>query len=289
MFLKITVILSILLGAALGIYTSKSKENSIQRENTLVKNCRNQKEKNDLFETKEERRCVTSIANVGDKFKKSDIDAQKSVQEKFFHKHFNIERVRPDEFHIYFKKSKDGRIRRYDPRLDVFSRFRVRSLVKNNRTIQDYSVYSKKVVSVKNSMKELSCKVPKLSKILDMEGLSFFIEYRSNQYIDKTKVKKSRVFEREKFSAFQELDKKIGWYMYFVYNQNKIENFLLANHCNKSIALVLGHCIVDPRYDMQLEEIFWFKENNQIGINIYCKSSSKEKWNLINTKVLDKR
>lgn len=91
---------------------------------------------------------------------------------------------------------------------------------------------------------------------------------------------------RERFSAFEELEKKSSWYMYFVGTQNYIENYLVANQCNNIIGIVLNHCVINLKLDMQLEEVFYLEDSKEIGINIYCKESQSKSWKFQVTRVM---
>ena len=140
-------------------------------------------------------------------------------------------------------------------------------------------------------MRKIICERPLLSKLRSMKSINVFDELQSSDYVLEGKVKNKRknIFSRESFSAFNELEQRKSWYLYFVYGQNAIEHFLLANQCNKTFSLAVNHCVINPKFDMQLEEIKWFPKDRKIGINTYCKKSNDKKWAFLNTKVLIKQ
>ena len=205
-----------------------------------------------------------------------------------FQRLIKAQKVREDEFNIYVNKKKDGKVRKYDPRLDLFSRFKVKSFVNNNKEIEDYSVSYKKNkdISVEDEMKKIRCLTPELRKLRSTQNLFLFKELNKKRYILQNHIKRGEQFSRENFSAFNELEQKKSWYLYFVSGQNYIENFLLANKCNRTITLAVNHCVSNPKYDMQIEEVKFFPSVDKIGINTYCKHSGDKTWTYLNNKVM---
>lgn len=249
--------------------------------------CKNQINNSEVFETDKEKRCVTRFKSVGDNFVgKADDLTNKS--RSLFLNDLTAQRVRPDEYNVYINQDEtDKRVRRYNPRLDIFSRFDVKSFVTSNDSIKDYSVVDEPGKSIEQILLNKRCENPKLSKLKNIRDLMFFDEFYRNDYKMQQK-QTTKSLTRQDFSAFNELKKKESWYMFFVGSQNYIENYLLANSCNQSISMVLNHCLVQPQYDMQLEEAFWFKQMGVVGINIYCKKSADKKWNYLQSKVMSK-
>lgn len=282
MFWKILTFLSVVLGASAGYITYEKKTVEIKKK-IVPKDCEIHK-KDHLFEDDMKKRCVTRFTNRGDSFELK----RESIQGKIFNlfkKDFKALEKYPDEYNIYIAKE-GKRAVPYDPRLAHFLRFKVNKFVLDNTEISNFSVVTKDTTDVMSSLKNLACREPQFEKVKTLDKLMVFNEYLKKDYTDK-KRRRGEKLSREDFSAFQELEKQVGWYMYFVYNKNSIENFLLANRCNNSMALVLNHCVVNPALDMQMEEIFWFVKSKRIGINIYCKKSNDKKWKLLKSRVLN--
>jgi len=286
--LKIIMFISIFSGLGLGFYSAKISKNEISVNTQSM--CPKLPSKNEIFENETDKRCVTRFKGAGERFCYNKENVQQAMED-IFRRSIKAQKVREDEFNVYInQKVNDKKIRKYDPRLDLFARFQVKKFVMNNQLISQYSVSNKPqaLFNIKTDMNEIICEQPKLSKLRNTDSLILFGEINRNKYALVTKDKKLNKFSSVSFSAFNELIQKKSWYLYFIQSHNKIENFLLANDCNKTIALAINHCVVKPEMDMQLEEIKWFPQNQEMGINTYCKRSGDQKWRFIDTKILRK-
>lgn len=283
--LKFLAILSIVAGVITGYFSADEvRDQAIVKETSTCE----KPDTSEVFETNDKIRCVSRFNSKGDKFVKNN----KEIAAKFrdiFARNLKDQKVRPNDFNVYLQKNSQDKVRRYDPRIDIFQRFGVKTMVRDNAPIANYSLSLKTGDSLGTFLRARQCPQAKLSKIRNTKGLLVFEELEKFDYASKSNRLNSNTFERKYFSAFEELEKKSSWYMYFVGTQNYIENYLVVNQCNKTVAIVLNHCVINPAMDMQLEEVVWFKKLNKIGINIYCKNSLDSKWTYQTFRVMHKQ
>lgn len=266
--------LVIILGTFLGMnfenQTIPEVSNEITSPCLASKNSTTKNEKSDA--SNESTKCLMVIPNAGMRHGSSETMAKSQIYNLFNDALKNFY-VAPNEFNVNSNLSPAGKsAQKYDPREDLYIRFPKE---------KDFDKKARYGILKKSQVKETLAKrcVPKFNAVKPDEVLEFgkILEGKSLKTVDRKKwgldEGDSRFFTflqvRQHFS-FRDADQEImKRYIHF------------RNNCNKAVSKMVNFCLVDPRYDLQYEDMYVLDDGSLAFSNVYCKKSSDAAWSLI--------
>ena len=223
--------------------------------------------------------CLPIIANRGMKHNRSAIESE-GVIFNFFKESLKEFYEAPNEYNVVTHDADFGKSRQeYDPRDDLYVRYKQ---VKKFDKKAQYGIVAGNI-NPKSFMQKARC-TPEFNYISQDTNMEFS-EYFKGRSIS---IEHARSFIRDdnfyrNFTFLMMLNLEQFNSDFELFKRYR----LFRNNCNKAISILYNFCVVDPRYDLQYEDMFIFINQNIVASNVYCKRSRDKAWTLVKRHLLN--
>jgi hypothetical protein len=203
------------------------------------------------------------------KHNRSEVESLSKIYQ-FFHDELKGFYIQPNEYNVHTNRSGPGSsAQKYDPREDLYIRF------PKAKKFDPKIKYG--MAQDKNSL--VGKCAPEFIQINQNEEMKFTKMMSSKSVIRK---KRQKVFEYQEPQYFTFLS-LTHYYSSLFYNRDAILSRyrLFRNTCSKAVSVLLNFCLIDPRYDLQFEDMFFKEDGTEAYSKVYCKKSQDKDWSLI--------
>lgn len=264
--MKILIITLIaLIGATLGILSKKSQVQLSKKKASLCSEISKKVDDNQELRTK----CLYYIPNAGLKFDLSSSQSAAKVKDLFttaMRDHYEAD----NEFNVNTNDSPFGEsAQKNDPRDKLLVRFDIKEKIK--ATTRKPGFISDLRSALKQDMK---CS-PTLTLLKGSSRSTFW-----DQVSNKSFSSKSELGLTGSKSFLSMMNRVFG-----IYGDNRIMQRykLYENSCTQGVSVPINFCYSDPRYDLEIHDIFISPSEQKALEKIYCKKTSDSSWSLIKT------